>query len=201
MPRCASRRAVLAALGAIVLWGSLASIVRELSRWPPFLLAGSALLIGSLVSAPRIKQWRVPARTLALGVYGLAGYHAALFFAFRLAPAVEANLLNYLWPTFIVAFSPLLIPGVHLRSGHVVGTLAGLAGAALIVTRGQLALDHASLPGDSSPYWPHSCGPRTRFLQARPPLSRRRRRPLRAVAGALRSSRMPSSNPLPTRGR
>jgi drug/metabolite transporter (DMT)-like permease len=30
----------------------------------------------------------------------------------------------------------------------VVGTLAGLSGAALIVTHGQLALDHASLSGD-----------------------------------------------------
>ncbi len=146
-----ARRALLAALGAIALWASLASIVQALGRWPPFLLTGTALLVGSLVSAPRVRQWRVPLRTLALGVIGLAGYHAALFFAFRLAPAVEANLLNYLWPTFLVLFSPLLVPGARLHAGHIAGTLLGLAGAALIVTRGHLsidAIDTASLPGD-----------------------------------------------------
>jgi drug/metabolite transporter (DMT)-like permease len=142
------RHAIFAALGAIVLWASLATIVQRLGRWPPFLLTGAALLVGSLVSAPRWRLWRVPGPTLALGVVGLSGYHAALFLAFRLAPAVEANLLNYLWPTFIVLFSPVLVPGARLRAGHVLGTLAGLLGAALIVTRGRLTVEVASLPGD-----------------------------------------------------
>lgn len=142
-----AKTAVPAALGAILLWASLASLARALTKWPPFLLTGTALLVGALVSAPRIRQWRVPVRTLALGIYGLAGYHAALFLAFRLAPAVEANLLNYLWPTFIVLFTPLLIPGTRLRLGHVIGTLLGLVGAALLVTKGTLHVDVASLPG------------------------------------------------------
>lgn len=141
-------RALPAALGAVILWASLASIVAEaLSRWPPFLLTGAALLIGSLVSVREVRKWRVPGRTLALGVVGLAGYHAALFLALRLAPAVEANLLNYLWPTFLVLFTPVILPGTHLRTGHVIGALAGFAGAALIVTRGRLALDPASFRG------------------------------------------------------
>lgn len=142
------RHAIFAALGAIALWASLAAIVQRLGRWPPFLLTGAALLVGSLVSAPRWRQWRVPGRTLLLGVVGLSGYHAALFLAFRLAPPVEANLLNYLWPTFLVLFSPVLVPGARLRAGHVLGTLSGLLGAALIVTRGRLSVEVASLPGD-----------------------------------------------------
>jgi drug/metabolite transporter (DMT)-like permease len=144
-----SRHAIPAALGAIVLWATLASLARVLGRWPPFLLTGAALLIGSLPSAPLVRRWRVPWPTLALGVYGLAGYHAALFCAFRLAPAMEANLLNYLWPTFIVVLSPLVIPGTRLRAGHVAGALAGLAGAVLIVTRGRAQIDGAHLPGDA----------------------------------------------------
>jgi drug/metabolite transporter (DMT)-like permease len=140
-------RAVPAALVAVALWASLASLARALASWPPFLLTGSALLLGALVGAPRIWQWRVPFRTLLLGVCGLAGYHTALFLAFRLAPAVEANLLNYLWPTFLVILSPVLVPGMRLRRGHLVGTALGLAGAALVVTQGRLSLETAHLPG------------------------------------------------------
>ena len=44
------------------------------------------------------RAWAVPARTLALGVYGLFGFHFLLFIALRHAPPVEANLVNYLWP-------------------------------------------------------------------------------------------------------
>lgn len=131
----------------MVLWASLASLARVLSAWPPFLLTGSALLLGALVGVPRLRDWRVPARTLLLGVCGLAGYHTALFLAFRLAPAVEANLLNYLWPTFLVILSPVFLPGTRLRTGHVVGTALGLVGAALVVTQGTLSLEAAHLPG------------------------------------------------------
>lgn len=131
----------------MLLWSSLAAIARALSAWPPFLLTGCALLIGSLVSVRQIRSWRVPRGTLLLGVYGLAGYHAALFLALRLAPAVEANLLNYLWPTFIVLFAPVIVPGTHLRRGHVLAALSGLAGAALIVTKGRFALDPSGYRG------------------------------------------------------
>jgi len=142
-----SSRAVAAALGAVALWASLASLARVLSQWPPFLLTGGALLLGALVSVHKVRDWRVPPGTLLLGIYGLAGYHAALFLAFRLAPAVEANLLNYLWPTFIVLLSPLFLPGMRLRPGHLLGTACGLLGAALIVTRGKLAVNSQYAPG------------------------------------------------------
>ena len=44
------------------------------SHVPPFLLTGLALVIGSVPAWPLVRQWRVPARTLALGIYGLFGY-------------------------------------------------------------------------------------------------------------------------------
>jgi drug/metabolite transporter (DMT)-like permease len=83
----------------------------------------------------------------ALGVFGLFGYHFFYFTALRLAPPVEANLLNYLWPLLIVLLSALL-PGERLSARHVVGAGLGLAGAALVVTRGggvEARLEH--LPG------------------------------------------------------
>lgn len=123
----------LYALGAITLWATLASLGVSLAHVPPFLLTGVALVIGSVPSWPLVRQWRVPATTLALGIYGLFGYHFLLFIALRHAPAVEANLVNYLWPLLIVVLSPLLLPGMRLRPAHGIAAVAGFTGAAIAI--------------------------------------------------------------------
>ena len=126
-------RSHLHALGAIVLWATLASLGVSLQHIPPFLLTGLALVIGSVPSWPLVRQWRVPATTLALGVYGLFGFHFLLFIALRLAPPVEANLINYLWPLLLVVLAPLFLRDVKLRAVHVAAALLGFAGAAIAI--------------------------------------------------------------------
>ena len=129
----------LFALGAIALWASLATLGVTLRHVPPFLLTGLALVIGSVPAWPLARQWKVPARTLALGIYGLFGYHFLLFIALRHAPAVEANLVNYLWPLLIVVLAPLFLPQLALRPAHVMAGLAGFAGAAIAILGGGTA--------------------------------------------------------------
>ncbi len=124
------------ALGAIALWASLASLAVAVRHVPPFLLTGLALVIGSVPAWPLARHWRVPPRTLALGIYGLFAYHFLLFVALRVAPAVEANLVNYLWPLLIVLLAPVLLPGTRLRPAHVLAGLAGFAGAAIAILGG-----------------------------------------------------------------
>ncbi|QJW85461.1 DMT family transporter [Ramlibacter terrae] len=124
------------ALGAIALWASLATLGVTLRHVPPFLLTGLALVIGSIPAWPLFKQWKVPPRTLALGIYGLFGYHFLLFIALRLAPPVEANLVNYLWPLLIVVLAPVILPNLRLRAAHVLAALAGFSGAAVAILGG-----------------------------------------------------------------
>jgi drug/metabolite transporter (DMT)-like permease len=127
----------LLALGAIALWATLASLGVALGHVPPFLLTGLALVVGSVPAWPLARQWRIPPATLALGVYGLFGFHLLLFIALRHAPPVEANLVNYLWPLLIVVLAPLMLPGLRLRPVHIAAALAGFAGAALAILGGR----------------------------------------------------------------
>jgi len=97
-------------------------------------------LIGGLVSLPLakfdFKKLKVSAPALLLGVYGLFGYHAALFAGLQNAPSVQANLLNYLWPLLIVVLAPILIRGTTLTLRHLLAALAGFTGAGLAILSG-----------------------------------------------------------------
>jgi drug/metabolite transporter (DMT)-like permease len=138
-------KADLLALAAIALWGSLAPLGVRLAHVPPFLLTGLGLLVGSVIAVPlaqfRLTRWQVPLPTLMVGIYGLFGFHFLLFMALRNAPAVEANLINYLWPLGMVVMAPLILKDVAVRARHIAAALVGFSGAAIaILGRGGSAL-------------------------------------------------------------
>ena len=138
----ASHSATLIGFVAIALWALLAALTTLTGTVPPFQLSAMAFAVAGAVGL----AWAwgtggrsgiaraVPRRALPwfVGVGGLFGYHAVYFTALRLAPAVEASLIAYLWPLLIVLFSALL-PNETLLPRHVIGALIGLAGAVLIV--------------------------------------------------------------------
>ena len=133
-------RSDLAALGAVFLWASLATLGAALDHLPPLLITGISLLIGSLIALPlvgfRVTKMAVSPKILLLGVYGLFGYHVALFAGLQQAPAVQANLVNYLWPLLIVLLAPLFISGAKLTLRLVFAGLAGFVGAGLAILSG-----------------------------------------------------------------
>ncbi|MCP4346232.1 MAG: EamA family transporter [Desulfobacterales bacterium] len=142
-----SSTATILALITIALWSFLAYLGAGLNNVPPFLLVGIALCISGIVGSVRFRLWRVPLKTLAMGVGGIFGYNFLYFFALQNAPAVEASLINYLWPLLIVILSPVILNGYTLKPYHLIGAVCGLAGAGLIVTGGRLNLDMANMAG------------------------------------------------------
>lgn len=139
--------ALALALSTILLWSSLALLSTGVRQLPAFFSVGVALCIGGLAGLFRVREWKVPAATFALGVGGIFGYHALFFSALRQAPAVEVNLLQYLWPLLIVVLAPLYLGGNRLGWHHLLGAGLGLAGAVLVLSGGHLHLDRARLPG------------------------------------------------------
>lgn len=124
------------------MWALLALLTDASGDVPPFLLSAITFAIGTLVGlvarlfAPAASEpVKIPAQVWVIGIAGLFGYHFFYFTALRNAPAVEASLIAYLWPLFIVLGSALM-PGERLQWHHVAGALLGLAGTFLIVTNG-----------------------------------------------------------------
>ena len=139
----ATRRATLIGCGAVALWALLALLTTAAGPIPPFQMTAMTFAIAAGLA---VAKWlwfgesirghlALPAPVWALGVFGLFGFHALFFTALKLAPPVEANLVNYLWPLLIVVFAALLL-GERLRWWHVAGALLGLAGAVMLVGGG-----------------------------------------------------------------
>ncbi len=130
-------------LFTILLWSSLALFTVLSGSIPPFQLLTISFFIASFIGLVMLKKqkksikdlFKIPLKVYFIGVYGLFGYHFFYFVAIKNAPAVEANLLNYLWPLLIVIFSAFL-PNEKLKWYHVLGTFLALIGAFLLVSKG-----------------------------------------------------------------
>lgn len=129
----------LAAFGAVLLWASLAALSASLSNVPPLLLTGIGLTVGSLLALPisrfKLSSLKISPKLLLIGVFGLFGYHFALFAALQNAPAVQANLVNYLWPLLIVVLAPAFSKS-KLKPKHAIAAVAGFIGAGLAILSG-----------------------------------------------------------------
>ncbi len=135
-----STKGNLSGVFAILLWSTLASLTVLTGKIPPFQLVSLSFFIAffiGLVLWKREKRgvWihlKLPLKNWIVGIVGLFGYHFFYFLALQNAPTLEANLINYLWPLFIVLFSAFL-PGIRLRWFHVVGVCLGLFGVIVLV--------------------------------------------------------------------
>src|ERR1044071_5459937 len=146
-------RDTLIGFSAVLMW-SLLSLLTVLSGTvPPFQLAAMTFAIAGALGAATwlfrpgaARALKQPPQVWALGVGGLFGYHALFFLALRLAPAAEAQLVNYLLPVLIVLLSAFL-PGQHLKMHHVAGALIALFGTVLLFAARGIMFAQDYLPG------------------------------------------------------
>ena len=151
-------RSTAIGFSAVLLWASLALFTTLSGQVPPLLLNGLSFGVATLVGfgfalstsrgrSTLLRTLHLPPAILAFGIGGLFFFHALYFASLRLAPPIEANLLNYLWPLFIVLGSGLVAgraPGWRQWTG----ALLGLIGTVLIVMKdGALQFDTTYLPG------------------------------------------------------
>lgn len=133
--------ATWAGCGALVLWAALGLLSRLAAGLPPLQLTAMAFAVGGglslLLVAARGRLGALRQRPLAWlhGVGGLFGYHALYFAALALAPPVEANLLNYLWPLLIVLLAAPVL-GLPLGRQRLLGVALGFAGCVVLVGAG-----------------------------------------------------------------
>ena len=117
----------------ILCWGSLATFGNLLIHLPPFYVLGITFLIGSLPAFFKFKKMFPKWKVMLWGVTGYFGYHFFLFYSFRYAPAIEANLINYLWPVIMVLITPLVFPTEKLKFYHFAGAALAVTGSILLV--------------------------------------------------------------------
>lgn len=152
------RMATLIGLLAVLLWATLAPLTVLATGVPPFQLVAMSFVAATFIglayiafkpgAAAELRRVTLPA--LLLGTAGLLGFHFFYFLSLSLAPPLEANLINYLWPLLIVLFSALLpnqAGGLGLH--HIAGALIAFAGAVLVITKGEglPALSSSALAG------------------------------------------------------
>lgn len=127
---------LVAALVAILMWSSLATLTVSLAGVLPLYLTGMSLFIGGALSLPWATRWSLNWRSLAVGIYGQFTYHVLYIIALRSAPPVNANLVHYAWPLLILLMAPLTGQGLKLGRIHVLAAAMAFSGVVLATSDG-----------------------------------------------------------------
>jgi drug/metabolite transporter (DMT)-like permease len=150
----------LAPLGAILCWASLAAALYHSlgSLSPQQILTYGMGIAGLALLAWDWARGRPPWRTLPgsrgvlLGLYGIFGYHALLVGAFALAPPVQANILNYTWPLWIIVLDAWASKR-KLRGRVLAGAAMGLSGAVIALEPWNAAASSGQIPVLAGTLW------------------------------------------------
>lgn len=140
-------QSLILGLLTIFCWGSLATFGNLLIHLPPFYILGVTFLFGAIPSFFKFREMFAGWRVFIWGVLGYFGYHFFLFYSFRFAPAVEANLINYMWPVIMVLLTPVFFKGTPLKWYHIVGAVLAVTGCVFLVFGHGGELDVANLKG------------------------------------------------------
>ena len=149
MPVNDERRAALLALGAVLLWSTVATAFKlSLEHLAPIQLLAwasmvSVVTLGALLAVSGrlgevLRGTRADyLRSMLLGFVNPFLYYVVLFEAYDQLPAQEAQPLNYTW-AFTLALLAIPLLGHRLSRWDVIGGLIAYAGVWIIATRGDV---------------------------------------------------------------
>ncbi len=131
----------------ILLWGSLATLGNLLIHLPPFYLLAVSFLVGGLPGLLKPKELFPGLKISLWGIAGYFSYHFFLFYAFRYAPALEANLINYMWPVIMVLLTPIFFRNQSIKWFHLLGIILSVFSHVLLVIVKGLELQMINIKG------------------------------------------------------
>lgn len=138
----AKTSATLIGYCGLFFWTIAAALVASVENIPIFQVLSTALGVSFSVTALYLtftKRWFLLKQPLLLwivGILGIFGNDVLYIAAFKFAPPVQADLIAYLWPIFVIVFSGLL-PREKFSIKHVLAGILGFAGVCFLITEGE----------------------------------------------------------------
>ena len=148
MPSTSTRRHYAFPLLAVLIWagntvvskmaaGAIGPAEIGFYRW---LLAG--LLLTPFALRPTLRNWRAvrpqALRIVVLGILGMVVYQCLAYYAAYLTTATHMGIIGSLTPMLVLVLAAFAL-GQRLTRGAVWGSLAAIAGVALVVSSGRPA--------------------------------------------------------------
>lgn len=109
-------KANICGISTIVIWFTTPLMLALMGSMPPFLI-GAVSFLGAFFLAVAWwvykgedirRKFDMSPASYALGFYGIGLYNTVYIYAVKTGPLLEVNLINYLWPAFLIIFGGLL---------------------------------------------------------------------------------------------
>ena len=118
---------------ALSFWAMSAALACQLEGIPPFQVLAMLTGIGFMITSVRItirRQWKgmkQPALVWGVGMVCICLTNLGCIFGLRYAPPEQVDLINYLWPIFVVGFAGFL-PSEKMTKTSLFSVLLGFSG-------------------------------------------------------------------------
>jgi drug/metabolite transporter (DMT)-like permease len=114
--KISERLANISGMTAIAIWFATPLMLALTGTMPPFEIGAFAYLVAFALTVgwwiykgeKIVPKFNMPLRAYALGIFGICLYNMLYIYAIKNGPILEVNLLNYLWPAFLLIFGSLL---------------------------------------------------------------------------------------------
>ena len=121
------------------MWTVEPLLISEINRLPIFEVLAIIFFSSFLLTAVRLtvkRQWmrvlKQPLFIWVAGVMGICVSDFAYIFGSQHAPIAHVDLIDYLWPCFVIGFAGL-IPNEKIHFQHLIGALLGLVGIYILI--------------------------------------------------------------------